>query len=85
MREWPHSPVPRRVAHTSFYDVCALLAIGLERTGGLGTSLRSVVIAYMPNGCIYTPPAERQRRRTPSTIARRRFSPSRHLIFMRGS
>jgi len=48
----------RRVAHTSFCDVCDLLAKGLECTGALGTGLQGTMIAYMPKGGMYAPPAE---------------------------
>jgi len=47
-----------RVAHTSFCDVCDLSAIVLECTGTLGTGLQGTMIAYMPKGGMYAPPAE---------------------------
>jgi hypothetical protein len=46
-----------RVAHTSFCDVCDVLAIGLECTGALRAAMRGAIIAYMPNGGMSAPPA----------------------------
>jgi hypothetical protein len=54
----------RRVAPTSFCDVCDLLAIGLGCTGASGTALRGARIIYMPNGGMCAPPAQRQQQGT---------------------
>jgi|GEM_PF-1173115 hypothetical protein len=48
---------PHGIISQLLCDVCNLLAIGLECTGALGASMRGAMIAYMPNGGVYAPPA----------------------------
>jgi hypothetical protein len=58
--------------HTSFCDVCDLLAIGVECSGAPGTAPRGAMIAYMPNGGMYVPPPNRSMLRR-SELSRGRY------------